>query len=556
MPSAAALAKATLRRLAAEQREPTPANYARAWSLESGVTEAAEAAPPPASASVSVGAAQWVALFERLLRGLDRNGRHWTAARKKDSLQRVLDANRSDVQRLHDRLNHAVVRWDNDSEDLAIETLAGELVERAVTAPVVAAGSAASAGATADLVPAAAGWRAVSADFERTVAIALPADDDRACALADRLAALAQRIDTEGASPAVAAAVGLACEEARRLLAQRHHLVDELGALARELTAGLTELAEDDSWARGQAEAMLARLGPAEAGATLSVRSVRATQELLAQTRRQQQRLKGERDQAREALKSLVHSLMAELSALGGSTGRFGDQLETYAETIEQSDSLDGLASRVRGMVQQSREVQSEIASASERLQAGQAEAVQLSTRVRELESELRRLSEEVSIDALTQVANRRGLADAFGAESARHSRDGSTLAVALIDIDNFKKLNDSLGHSVGDQALKSLAARVRAALRPVDHVARFGGEEFVLLLPGTQIAEAQQALTRLQRDLTASLFMHDGRDVFVTFSAGVTAWRAGEALDPAIERADEALYEAKRSGKNRTCVA
>ena len=553
MPSAAALAKATLRRLVAEQREPTPANYARAWSLESGSSEPAEAAPPPASVS----AAQWVALFERMLRGLDRNGRQWTAARKKDSLQRVLDANRSDAQRLHDRLHHAVVRWDNDSDDLAIETVAGELVEGAATESVAVAASAASAGATADLAPAdAAGWRAVSADFERTVAIALPADDDRARALADRLAALAQRIDAEGASPAVAAAVGLACEEARRLLAQRHHLVDELGALARELTAGLTELAEDDSWARGQAEAMLARLGPTEAGTALSVRSVRATQVLLAQTRHQQQRLKGERDQAREALKSLVHSLMAELSALGGSTGRFGDQLETYAETIEQSDSLDGLASLVRGMIQQSREVQSEIASASERLQVGQAEAVQLSTRVRELESELRRLSEEVSIDALTQVANRRGLADAFGAESARHSRDGSTLAVALIDIDNFKKLNDSLGHSVGDQALKSLAARVRAALRPVDHVARFGGEEFVLLLPGTEIAEAEQALTRLQRDLTASLFMHEGRDVFVTFSAGVTAWRAGEALDPAIERADEALYEAKRSGKNRTCVA
>ena len=175
---------------------------------------------------------------------------------------------------------------------------------------------------------------------------------------------------------------------------------------------------------------------------------------------------------------------------------------------------------------------------------------------MRELEGELRRLSDEVSIDALTQVANRRGLAQAFESESARMQRDGTTLAVALIDIDNFKKLNDSLGHAAGDQALKSLAARVRATLRPVDHVARFGGEEFVLLLPATELAEAQQALTRLQRDLTASLFMHDGREVFVTFSAGVTAWRAGEALDAAIERADEALYEAKRTGKNRTCVA
>ena len=553
MPNAADLAKATLRRLAAAQREPTPANYSHAWAQELGNVEVAHTNEINETAALAAGvsAAQWVALFERLLRGLDRNGRHWTAARKKDSLQRVLDANRSDVQRLHDRLNHAIVRWDTDSDAQAVEALAGEPAAAPAIAP--AALTEPASPATAAIVDE---WRAVTADFERTVATALPADDERARELADRLAKLAQRIDTEGASPAVAAAVAVACNEARRLLAQRHHLVDELGALARELTAGLTELAEDDSWARGQAEAMLARLGPAEGGAALSVRSVRATQELLAQTRRQQQRLKGERDHAREALKTLVHNLMAELSALGGSTGRFGDQLETYAETIEQSDSLDSLASLVRSMIQQSREVQSEVASASERLQVGQAEAVQLSTRVRELEGELRRLSEEVSIDALTQVANRRGLAEAFAAESARHGRDGSTLAVALIDIDNFKRLNDSLGHSVGDQALKSLATRVRVALRPVDHVARFGGEEFVLLLPATEIPAAQDALTRLQRDLTASLFMHDGRDVFVTFSAGVTAWRVGEALEPAIERADEALYEAKRTGKNRTCVA
>jgi diguanylate cyclase len=124
-----------------------------------------------------------------------------------------------------------------------------------------------------------------------------------------------------------------------------------------------------------------------------------------------------------------------------------------------------------------------------------------------------------------------------------------------LIDIDNFKKLNDTLGHAAGDVALKTLAAAVRDRLRPVDHLARFGGEEFVVLLPGTGLAEAQQALTRLQRSLSASLFMHDGREVFVTFSGGVTAWRPAKRW-PALERADEALYEAKRTGKNRTCIA
>jgi diguanylate cyclase len=123
-----------------------------------------------------------------------------------------------------------------------------------------------------------------------------------------------------------------------------------------------------------------------------------------------------------------------------------------------------------------------------------------------------------------------------------------------LIDIDNFKKLNDTLGHATGDLALKALAAAVRERLRPADHLARFGGEEFVVLLPDTDDADAQQVLTRLQRGLTEALFLHEGREVFVTFSAGVTAWRTGEPLQSTLERADEALYEAKRTGKNRTC--
>jgi len=155
----------------------------------------------------------------------------------------------------------------------------------------------------------------------------------------------------------------------------------------------------------------------------------------------------------------------------------------------------------------------------------------------------------------LTQVANRRGLSQAFEIECARLERGGGSLAIGLLDIDNFKRLNDSLGHAAGDVALQALAAHVRASLRPVDIVARYGGEEFVVLLPDAPAGDAQEALTRLQRTLTKSLFMHDQREVFVTFSAGVTAYRRGERLEAALERADEALYEAKRTGKNRTCM-
>jgi diguanylate cyclase (GGDEF)-like protein len=124
-----------------------------------------------------------------------------------------------------------------------------------------------------------------------------------------------------------------------------------------------------------------------------------------------------------------------------------------------------------------------------------------------------------VSTDQLTQIANRRGLIVSFEMERARAERTGRPLSIGLIDIDNFKRLNDELGHSAGDEALKSLAGLIRNNLRPTDHVARYGGEEFVVLLPETAVEEGEKVLTRLQRTLTGGLFMHKEQQVFVTFS-------------------------------------
>jgi diguanylate cyclase len=292
----------------------------------------------------------------------------------------------------------------------------------------------------------------------------------------------------------------------------------------------------------------------------LNVRSVRAASDLLANARKRQAGLRGERNQARDALKELIQGMLTELGEFSAHTGRFHDNVGRHAEAIAKADSLGSLAGVVREMLHDSSEVQTLVSQTQERLRSEQTRAGEMQLRVRELEGELRRLSDEVSTDALTQVANRRGLAQAFEAERARMQRAAAEatacgLAVGLIDIDNFKKLNDTLGHAAGDVALQKLAAQVREQLRPLDTVARFGGEEFVVLLPDTDTTEAQAVLTRLQRKLTASLFMHDNKEVFVTFSGGVTALREAEALETALERADEALYEAKRTGKNRTCI-
>ncbi|MBQ0944048.1 diguanylate cyclase [Ideonella sp. 4Y16] len=586
----AQIAKAALRRLALAKLEPTPENYAKAWAEESG--EAAGTLPPRArglmerlaaracedpAARTELGRAlgrsqwdealrlldrqgdsalaqarAWAQLVERLARGLERGGKHWTLARKKDSLQRVLESSSSDSARLLHRLRQLVSAWDSDEplpaeagDDTAADAPSADELPPVAHSSEPAAADATRPGTEPDH------WPRLVEPLHGALLVALPDDSPRARALADELAGLADRIAAEGPSPALAAEIGEACQRARRLLAHRHHLLDQVHRLSRELAGGLAELAEDDSWVQGQLQSLQLTLDEAP-----SARAVQAASGLLARTRERQRSLRGERDLARQALKDLIQRMLAELGELDEHTGRFQDGMLRYAQTIERADSLESLAGVVREMVDESRSVHALVSSTRGRLHDEHARATLLETKVRELEQELRRLSDEVATDQLTQVANRRGLVAQFEQEQSRLQRDGGELAVGLLDIDNFKRLNDSLGHAAGDQALVALARHVRASLRPVDGMARFGGEEFVVLLPGTAVDEAARVLTRLQRELSASLFMHDGQEVFVTFSAGVTAYRPGEALEAALERADEALYEAKRTGKNRTCIA
>ena len=170
-----------------------------------------------------------------------------------------------------------------------------------------------------------------------------------------------------------------------------------------------------------------------------------------------------------------------------------------------------------------------------------------------ELQQALARISELATRDELTGLPNRRAILDQLATETARHARKKQPLAIALIDLDHFKRINDAHGHAGGDQVLRGFAHRVESELRGGDVMARWGGEEFLLMLPDTSIEAAQQCLQRLRDRLQATPFDEVAPGLTLTFSAGVTGCLGQGDTDSAIERADQAMYRAKEAGRDRT---
>jgi diguanylate cyclase (GGDEF)-like protein len=172
-----------------------------------------------------------------------------------------------------------------------------------------------------------------------------------------------------------------------------------------------------------------------------------------------------------------------------------------------------------------------------------------LSDSHRDLERAVARIGELAIRDDLTGAYNRRYLTEALAREQSRAERVGAPFAVCVIDIDHFKSINDSYGHPVGDSVLKEFARLVPTELRAVDVHGRFGGEEFLVILPGADMAGAQACAERIRAKTEATAFTGVPR---VTITVGVATYAGKEPVTALLARADKALYEGKNAGRNR----
>jgi diguanylate cyclase len=313
--------------------------------------------------------------------------------------------------------------------------------------------------------------------------------------------------------------------------------------LFKLLLENVSELLDDDSWMRGQIAAVQDLIaGPIDQRALED-----ATRSLKDVIYKQGQLKHGIAD-VKATVKNMMMTFIDRLGTVAASTGDFHEKIGGFSERIRGAGNIEELNEVLDEVLRETRSVQAEALASRDRMLAAHQEVQEAEQRIRDLEAKLQHMSELVREDQLTGSLNRRGLDDVFERESARADRRGTPLCVALLDLDNFKKLNDTYGHLAGDNALRHLVKVVKDTLRSMDVIARFGGEEFLILLPETGV-ERRRGDGAVQRELTRHFyFLHDNEKLADHLLGGVRAAAAERRTRPAMmARVDRAMYQAKQ---------
>lgn len=328
-------------------------------------------------------------------------------------------------------------------------------------------------------------------------------------------------------------------------------ILDGLLKLLKLLVDNISELSLDDQWLHGQIAVVQEIISQ-----PLSPRVIYDVERSFKEVIYKQGALKQGLHDAKATLKHMVTAFIDRLGEMSSSTSEYHKKIESYSEQISKTDDINQLNRILESLMSDTKGMQADMQRSRDEMEETRRQVEASENKIKALEAELDRTTSLVQEDFLTGTLNRRGMEEAFAREFARSERARTPLCVGLLDIDHFKRLNDTYGHSVGDEALIHLVRVVKEALRPTDVIARFGGEEFVIILPETGVEEGTKTLTRLQRELTKKFFLNNNEKVLITFSAGIALRQPAESADAVIARADQALYKAKEAGRNRVFAA
>ena len=544
------IARETIKTLAARKLVPTPDNYAKIYMEVGGTTkELAESAKQPEENSPDDQtklSPAWPKLIRDLLKLLETPHKGLTVTRKREGVETVLSKFGNDPDKLSERLQGLMRSWSSSPTTSS----PGELVPQS---PGPIAPGATTPAAT-QATPEANNNDEMAAQLRELLAQTLESLVSGQPELANEIQELAVQARATG-NPDQTASLNRQLRKFCTVLelhsSDRIKVQDGLLRLLRLLVQNIGELSIDDKWLHGQVATLQAIISQ-----PVDKRVLADAERNLRDAIIKQNSLKDSLTDAKITLKGLMTTFIDRLGEMTESTGEYHIKIEGYSQKIGGADNLTELSHILDDIMHDTRIIQASALRSRDELSTTRKQAQAAEERARRLEHELEQISEKMLEDQLTGALNRRGLDETLDREIKRADRQHEPVSVTLLDIDNFKQLNDTLGHQAGDQALLHLTTVIKETLRPTDAVARYGGEEFLIIMPNTGLDKAVATITRLQRELTKRFFLHENQRLLITFSAGVALRAKEETPEELIGRADKAMYHAKQTGKNRVVAA
>ncbi len=335
--------------------------------------------------------------------------------------------------------------------------------------------------------------------------------------------------------------------EARERLDIYLESIRTLFLFVREYTLDISEI--DAEGFKKQLDTLREKFQAAETSKTIAAQFDRQKSAILSHIQRQKAYI-GERE---TEFREIIDLMTAAMSGLDNENRDFYSSIRSQGERFEQITLLDDIKRIKSELV---REVDKMRAMVRDKETLDQKALDSLSNQVDVLKKELDKARHSANTDGLTGVNNRKALDNHLRSLIDRNMVTRAPFSLLMMDLDDFKQLNDTYGHTVGDRMLLAFAEKCRSAVRSDDFLARYGGEEFTLILPGASLRNATKKAKQLCRSVAAARYAADDSpksDVLtVTVSIGVSTYRNGDTVKTLVDRADQSLYKAKAAGKNR----
>ena len=257
-------------------------------------------------------------------------------------------------------------------------------------------------------------------------------------------------------------------------------------------------------------------------------------------------------DETCQRIELTMNHLLVQVGGVSRDAGAYGDKLATFSSELDQVRQAPDVQALIGHILVETRAMQG-------RARRLEVDLGQSSQQIEELRTDLAKAQRDANTDSLTGIANRKYFDYEFGAAAEESRLKKLPLSLLFADIDHFKRFNDTHGHQVGDQVLRLVAQVLTSSVKGRDLAARYGGEEFAVLLPQTDLEGARHLAEQIRRTVANSRIRlkSNGRHLgAITLSVGCAQYDPREALSDLIRRADEALYQAKRQGRNRVIAA